>query len=64
MSAFEISEMQKYVLQGEILIGEEMGKKDRSGLAVLVAWDAVADSSDVFSEHAIPLACSPWEIPL
>lgn len=33
--------MEKYVLQGENPVGEEMGK----GLAVLAAWEAVGDSS-------------------
>lgn len=43
-SAFEVSGMEKYVLQGENPVGEEMGKGDGSGLAVLAAGEAVGDS--------------------
>ena len=43
-SAFEISEMEKYVSQGENPFGEEMEKGDRSGLAALAAREAVRDS--------------------
>lgn len=52
-------ESQIYVLQGENPVGEEMGKRDRSGLAVLAAWEAVRDSSAVFSERAIPPGLQP-----
>ena len=39
-----ISEMEKYVSQGENPFGEEMEKGDGSGLGALAAWEAVRDS--------------------
>lgn len=56
-----VSEVEKYVLQGENHVWEEMRKGERSGLAVLAAGKLLGTAA--FPEGAL-LACSPWEIPL
>lgn len=57
--------MEKYVLRHENPVGAEMGKGDRSSLAVLAEWEAVRDScvfQTRYSSWPAALGKSLWEI--